>query len=311
MYKTEFRQAYYRSLMPLVHWPRLTPPVNWEEEFARSGPLELEIGFGNGEALVQRSEKRPESNHIGIEISWESIKRALRRLAAMGSSNVRLLQIDAHLAMLRLFTPRSVQQVLALFPAPWPKDRHVRRRLFSTSFLQILGNRLVDTGEFKIVTDYQPLADWILTQVPETGLVAQLSTTPARFQTKYERKWLDNGQDIFYELTLSKQRHIEAPDVEDFQLLSVRLKNFHPDTFKPIGQQGLITIKFEEYLYDPQRRKALVRTFIAEERLIQEVYLQIVDRGEYWHLGLDHVTNVVPTTGVRRAVELLSEAAGL
>lgn len=280
--------------------------MTWNLIFGRAAPLELEIGFGNGEALVRRAGERPDLNHVGIEISWESVKRALRRVAKAGKRNVRLLQCDAHLAMLRCFTPRSIRRAYALFPAPWPKKRQARRRLFSKAFLEILANRLDDHGTFQIVTDYQPLAEWILSQVPGSGFQAELTTTPARFQTKYERKWLDNGQETFYELALNKERHPEVSDLEDVPLLSVRLKNFRPDGYRPVSETGPITIKFEEFLYDPIRKKALIRTLVAEERLIQTIYIQIAYREEYWHLGLDQTVNVVPTAGVRRAIELLA-----
>ena len=301
-------RPYYLSLDPLLHWARVERPVDWTRQLGRVAPLEVEIGFGNGEALARKAEANPEWDFVGLELVWASMKRALRRLAKAEVTNTRLLQLDAETAFQRFFSQHSITRVQALFPIPWPKDRHERRRLFSRSFLQLVNSRLVQGGCIQIVTDFEPYQDWVLSQVPGTGLAVSLKPIEARFDTKYERKWQDNGQESFYEIILTKEHHIDVPVVEDVQVRSYRIKDFNPGSFAPQSQAGPVTVQFRESIYDPVQRKAMVRVFVAEGRFTQEVWLIIVDEGEYWHLGLAVGNAVVPTEGVKRAVELARQA---
>jgi tRNA (guanine-N7-)-methyltransferase len=302
------RRPYYLALDPLLPWARVERPVDWTRRLGRTAPLEVEIGFGNGEALARKAQANPDWDFVGLELSWASVKRALRRLAKAGVTNTRLLELDAETTFRRFFSQRSITRVQALFPVPWPKDRHESRRLFAHDFLHLVNSRLVDGGSIQIVTDFEPYRDWVLGQVPETGFTVNLEPIQARFDTKYERKWQDNGQDTFHEIILAKEHHIDVPVVEDLPVLSYRIKDFDHSRFAPQSQAGPVTVQFRESLYDPIQRKAMLRAFVAEGRFTQEVWLIIVDEGEYWHLGLAAGNAVVPTEGVKRALELARQA---
>jgi tRNA (guanine-N7-)-methyltransferase len=302
--------SYYKSLRSLVPWWRVERPVDWAAVFGRTAPLEVEIGFGNGEDVLRRAKERPDLNLIGIEVAWASTKRALRRLAKEGIENVRLLQIDALPAFERLFSPRSLDRVYSLFPIPWPKERHEKRRIFNRRFLRLAGSRLIDHGQFLVVTDFEPLADWIVDQSVDTGLSAVKRTTSALFDTKYGRKWTGIGQETFHEIEMEKIRHFPEPVTEDTELFTARLSAFDPENFRPVGEEGPITVKFQEFLYDPKLRKGLLRAMVMEENLMQDVFVQIEERGGYWHVGLAQIAQIVPTLGIRRALELARDAAG-
>ena len=241
------KPPYYLSLAPLILWTHAERPIDWADRFGRTAPLELEIGFGNGESMVRRAKEQPGTDMIGLEIAWESTKRALRRLSRNQAPNVRLLQVDAHLALLRLFYPESLDRILSFFPIPWPKDRHAKRRIFNHEFLKLMCNRLKTDGQARIVTDYFPLAEWIETQTPATGLEMRWESTTAGFNTKYERKWQAGGRETFYDIRLFKRRHIVAPIQEDIRLQTFRLTGFDPDNFHPRDQQGELTVKFKGF----------------------------------------------------------------
>ena len=130
-------KARYLSFKPFLPWRNVERPVDWQAQFGSPAPLEVEIGFGNGEFLVRRAQERPERHFIGIELEWASVQRALRRLAQAQATNVRLLLVDAHVALQRLFSPLALQRVYSLFPCPWPKERHAKHRLFSHTFLTL------------------------------------------------------------------------------------------------------------------------------------------------------------------------------
>ena len=119
---------YYLSVDPLVLWQSLPRPLNWTEIFQREAPLEVEIGFGNGERLIRQAAARPDLNLVGLELAWASIKRAMRRVNQGNLTNVRMLRADAQVSLERLFAPKSISLVTVLFPAPWPNLRNPPRR---------------------------------------------------------------------------------------------------------------------------------------------------------------------------------------
>ena len=249
-------KARYLSLQPLLLWQRGARPIDWVQQFGRQAPVEVEIGFGNGEFLVREAQEHPERNFVGIEQEWASVQRALRRIAQAKILNVRVLLVDARIALERLFMPQTVQRVYGLFPCPWPKERHVKHRLFAQTFLTLLNSRLVPEGTVQMVTDHEPYLHWVLAQVPDTGFVAQWTTIAPRFSTKYERKWCETGQQEFYDLRLRKTTHIARPLTEDATLHIHRIAHFEATRFQPGALHGAITVTCKEFLYDLGARKA-------------------------------------------------------
>ena len=191
-------KPFYISVDPLVLWQRQPRPLNWHDIFQRNAPLEVEIGFGNGERLIRQASARPDLNLVGLELAWESIKRAMRRVNKEKLTNVRIMRADARVCLERLFTPKSISRVTSLFPAPWPKDRHADRRLFSPDFLKLLNSRMTDDAEGLIATDFEPFLEWTLSGFPGSGLEAEWKPVSAKYDTKYERKWRAGGQETFF-----------------------------------------------------------------------------------------------------------------
>jgi tRNA (guanine-N7-)-methyltransferase len=299
----------YLSLTPLILWRDAERPIDWQRRFDREAPLEVEIGFGNGEFLVRRAQAHPERNLVGLDLDWRSTQKGLRRIAQANASNVRLIQVDARVALERLFLPQSLHHAYSLFPCPWPKKRHAKHRLFSHAFLRLLNSRLTASGEAQIVTDHRSYLDWILERLPGTGFEASWRAIPAQFDTKYERKWQAEGQQEFLELQLLKQTHQEIPLKEDIELKSHHVARFDADRFQPTGVRGEVTVEFYEYLYDPRHEKGMVRVFVAEEGLKQEFWIEIARRQSGWHISPARGCGIVPTAGVQRALDLARDAA--
>jgi tRNA (guanine-N7-)-methyltransferase len=302
-------QARYLSLAPLLLWQHVERPVDWAQRFGRQAPLVVEIGFGNGEFLVREAQAHPEHNFVGIEPEWASVQRCLRRIAQARVANVRLLLVEARVALERLFTPQTVQCVYALFPCPWPKERHSKHRLFAQTFLTLLNSRLAPDGEVQVVTDHEPYLHWVLDQVPDTGFVAQWTTIAPRFSTKYERKWCDTGQQEFYDLRLRKTTHVTRPLRGDATLQTHRIERFDPAHFQPGTRRGAVTVTCKEFLYDPQRQKGMVWVFVAEEGLTQDFWIEIVRRGVDWAIRPARGCGMVPTVGVQHALDLVRDTA--
>ena len=299
----------YLSLTPFIHWQKVTRPIAWEEVFGRRAPLEVEIGFGNGEFLVRQAQEHPERNFVGIELEWASVQRGLRKIAQTRVGNVRLLQVDARIALERLFLPQTAHRIYALFPCPWPKERHTKHRLFSHAFLTLVNSRLVAAGEAQMVTDYAPYAQWVLDHIPGTGFNASCEPISPRFHTKYERKWHDQGQEAFHDLRLHKYHDTPMPLIEDIALRTHRIDHFNPDHFHPLNEQGEVTVKFKEFFYDPTRQRGMVWVFAVEEGLTQDFWIEIAWRQERWYVRPARGCTVVPTVSVQRALDLVHQAA--
>lgn len=302
-------KRYYISLTPLIPWRQTERPIDWPRRFGREAPLELEIGFGNGDYLVRRAQAHPERDFVGVELEWSSVRRALRKIARAGLKNVCLIQVDARVALERLFRPGSLHRAYALFPCPWPKKRHTKHRLFSRPFLRLLNSRLAAEGEALVVTDHRPYLTWVLDQVPGTGFESRWQSVSPRLGTKYERKWHQQGQEQFYELRLLKRESVESPLKEDVSLRTYRVQDFDPERFQPTGERGEVAVEFKEFLYDAKRRKGMTRVVVAEGNLTQHLWIEIVWGERRWHIRPAQGCEIIPTLGLQRALDLVHQAA--
>ncbi len=284
-------------------------PPNWGRLFERSVPLEIEIGFGNGEYLIKQALENRDRDFVGVELRWESAKRLLRRIHHSDVKNVRVLIGDAQVILERLFRPQTVDRIYSLFPCPWPKDRHEGNRLFGGDFLRLMNSRIVEGGDARIVTDHGEYFDWILDQTGGTGFEPDWKEVPPVHGTKYERKWQEGGQQLFFDLHLSKQVHQNVSLKEDVELKTWRVDRFDPDTFEPAGARGDVAVVFKEFLFDRDRNKGIVKAFVSEEDLQQTVWIEIARKEKGWIIRPLPGAGALPTRGVQKALDLVSEAA--
>ena len=303
-------RAHYRSLKPLVLWREAERPLDWEALFGRAAPVELEIGFGSGDYLVARAQQHPERNFVGIELEWEGVQRALRRIAGAGLTNVRVLLGDARPILWRAVAPQSLARVYTLFPCPWPKKHHHKHRLFDQRQLQLVNSRLVDGGECYLLTDHAEYFQWVLGNLTDTGFTAFARTVPPQVGTKYERKWLAAGQTEFFELTLTKAQHCSMPLLEDVAMETYRVPQFDPTRFQPAEVAEEVHVVFKETRYDPARQIAMTRVVVVEDDLVQHFWIEIVREGDVWRIRPAPGCGVVPTVGVQRALDAVREACG-
>ena len=299
----------------ILHYQRRRP-IDWRAQFNRQAPLALEIGFGLGEFLLDQARQHPARNYVGIELDWQRIKKTLhkiwlaRRSPGEGSpaDNIRILQVDADVALRRLFAARSLHRVYCLFPCPWPKKGHVKHRLFSREFCRLVNSRLAEDGVVQIVTDYEPYFEWLKEEVPGTGFRVEGRKIKPRFNTKFERKWLGEGQEDFFELVLRKSQHMEVPLGEDVPLTVYFLDDFLPARFCFHDRVGCPSVIQKEFLFDPDRKKAMVHLVVAEEHITQHVWVVIVQSRRGWCVAVAAGQTVLPTPGVALSVQMTAEA---
>jgi tRNA (guanine-N7-)-methyltransferase len=169
---------------------------SWSDAFGREAPLILEIGSGVGETIA--AVDRPDANILGVEVWVPGIADTLGRLAAAGRSNVRMLSIDAVWLLRERIDPGSLAELWLMFPDPWHKARHNKRRIVQPSFADLVTDRLADEGIWRLATDWEPYADHMLEVLDEapglTGGVVE--RWPERPLTKFERRGIAKERQI-------------------------------------------------------------------------------------------------------------------
>lgn len=121
----------------------------------------LEIGFGGGEHLAWQAKTYPRIGFVGCEPFLNGVVKLLSRIRSMELENVRLYRDDARLLIARL-PANVIGRAFILFPDPWPKLRHHKRRLISEEVLGSLAEALRDEAELRIATDDPGYLEWIL-----------------------------------------------------------------------------------------------------------------------------------------------------
>ncbi len=131
---------------------------DWPAVFGRQAPLGVEIGFGMGHALLDWAAGCPDWNLVGIDVYQPGIGALLLGLDSRGVTNVRVLEADARHALTNGFEPDSLDEVRILFPDPWPKKRHHKRRLVQPDFVRLLASRMRPGARLSLATDWEDYA---------------------------------------------------------------------------------------------------------------------------------------------------------
>jgi tRNA (guanine-N7-)-methyltransferase len=121
----------------------------------------VEIGFGGGEHMAAQAARRPDVLVIGAEPFLNGVASAVRHVDEQGLSNVRIQDGDARLLLQNLPTA-SLDRVFILFPDPWQKARHHKRRLIQADVLEDLGRVLKPGGRLRFASDWADYVDWTL-----------------------------------------------------------------------------------------------------------------------------------------------------
>ena len=130
--------------------------------FGRAAPRSLEIGFGNGENLATLAAAHRERDYLSIEVHRAGVGRLLQTARDSQLTNLRVVSHDAVEVLEQSIEPGALDEVLILFPDPWHKKRHHKRRLVQPEFAALLANRLRIGGRLSLATDWEPYAQWML-----------------------------------------------------------------------------------------------------------------------------------------------------
>lgn len=197
------QQTLVDTLLPRIGLP--SGPLDLGALFPGARAFALEVGFGGGEHLAAQAHAHPETGFIGCEPFLNGVAKLLTQIEEGSLSNLRVHMDDARGVLARL-ADRSLSRVFLLFPDPWPKLRHHKRRFIQPETLGVLARVMKSGAELRIATDHGDYAAWALMHLMRD---ARFRWTAERAQdwsargadwpaTRYEQKALQAGRSCSY-----------------------------------------------------------------------------------------------------------------
>lgn len=170
--------------------------------FGRTAPLVVEVGSGSGDALVAGAAQRPDWDFLALEVWKPGIGHALAKMEAQTGGgtlpNVRIVEVDAAVALQTMLAPGSVHEVWTFFPDPWPKAKHHKRRIVTPELAGAVADLLERGGVWRLATDWDHYAESMREVV---GAEQRLTLVPSdraplRPVTRFERRGTEAGRQI-------------------------------------------------------------------------------------------------------------------
>ena len=194
--------ALMETLLPTLRPP--AEPFDPRTLKADAAEIWLEIGFGGGEHMAAQAARRPDLLILGAEPFQNGVASALRHIDEAGLTNVRILDGDARELMAHL-PDASLDRIFVLFPDPWPKSRHNKRRIVQSETVAEFARLLKPGGRLRFASDWADYVDWSLQRFianPAFGWRAERAddwrVPPAdHITTRYEEKRLGDCAPVF------------------------------------------------------------------------------------------------------------------
>jgi tRNA (guanine-N7-)-methyltransferase len=189
-------------------WPRYgveySPgALSLDALFGRRAPRTLEIGFGNGEHLAALAAAHPQRDYFGIEVHRPGVGHLLMLAETHHLENLRVSAHDAVEVLREQIAPASLDEVLVLFPDPWHKKRHHKRRLIQPPFVELIASRLAPGGVLRLATDWEEYALQMLEVMRNSAQFTNLSPTDDwmprpddRAPTRFEKRGARLGHGV-------------------------------------------------------------------------------------------------------------------
>ena len=170
-------------------------PLDLSEIFGNENEFVLEIGFGDGDFLIEMAQLHPNKNFLGMEIKKKRFNTAVKKARNEKSGNIKFLHMNANIAVEELFPKDVFSLVYINFPDPWPKDRHHKHRIVNTDFLGKLSKIIKKDGVLELASDHKDYIShsfdvfnkisFFKSEYPAPGYLHNL---PNRPYTKYEKR---------------------------------------------------------------------------------------------------------------------------
>ena len=281
---------------------------------------QLEIGFGNGAFTVQYAESNPEIMLYGLEISGSCVLRCSRKAGDL--RNLKILCTDARYMLRELFPDNSLEKIIMNFPCPWSKNTYAHKRVTEKDFSDSLASVLKIGGIFEMVSDDEDYSKevWRVLGKHEALESVGFVTNPERsIATKYERKWLEMGKNIFkltfrktknftVERRVAQEMHIKIKkQVNKSDLDALKNTSGKDESKKAFWRFGK---NFINASGAPAEERFLLETLTSDDEFEQKFYINISPRNEEFLIRLDKTGSAFLTPGVRLALKDVAEKLG-
>ena len=196
------RVAERGEIIPEDYFRRLSP----SELFTSNAPLEVDLGCGDGSFALEMARQFPERNFLAVERLLGRARKVCRRLSRENLTNLGVLRMEARYTVEWLLPLASVSRMHLLFPDPWPKAKHNRRRLVQREFLEAVDALLLPGGEFLFKTDHEEYFEWAQVEFALFGRFEKLEWPDQAFfypQTDFEKQWRSEGREV-YQIRMKK-----------------------------------------------------------------------------------------------------------
>lgn len=165
----------------------------------------LEIGFGYGESLAKRALTDKNVNYIGCETYSKGVANLIDSIEKDSIKNIEIFNGDARI-LLDNIPDHSIDKIFILYPDPWPKKRHNKRRIINEKFLELIHKKLKKYGILFFTTDVTDYADWVIEKVKNSNLfiadfssLSEVKTEPQWWvKTKYQEKAIKEFRDSYF-----------------------------------------------------------------------------------------------------------------
>ncbi|MEZ4704061.1 MAG: tRNA (guanosine(46)-N7)-methyltransferase TrmB [Bdellovibrionota bacterium] len=188
----------FRSYVDEPHL--LSKEKGFPDLFGNKNPVSIEIGMGKGLFMHDIATDHPHRNFLGIEKVKKFLLLSASRMDKSNLNNVKLFSVDAKEFIEKEIPESSVNEFFILFPDPWPKRRHRRRRMVQKDFLLLLKSKLVSKGVIHITTDHKSYFQWI-EEVTASLMNTDFCEIPSQrgpYITNFQRKYEAEGRPIYY-----------------------------------------------------------------------------------------------------------------
>jgi tRNA (guanine-N7-)-methyltransferase len=188
-------------------WGRSVPelgdgPLDLDAWFGRTAPVMLEIGCGMGETTAALAARTPGWNYLAVDVYEPGLAQLIMRAQRLGLANLRIAHGDAVTLLEEHIAERSLAAVRILFPDPWPKKKHHKRRLITADFAALLASRMRVGARLHLATDWADYAEQMLGVCrAEPALRNEFPgwapRPPWRGVTKFEERAAREGRDVW------------------------------------------------------------------------------------------------------------------
>lgn len=272
----------------------------------------VEIGFGSGDFLINLARERQSQLFFGIEKSWISVEKLIKKAKINNLKNILCTKLDAFWAMQLLFRDESVKLIILNYPDPWFKKSHRERRLTRKECLFIFAKKLKREGEIRIRTDDYAYLEFTREQAQSLDCFDIVSrrvnvTTPS---TKYENKWLSLGRQL-WEMTLNKVRepiNSEIPTIEEVDsLYPLKVESIFVDPKALRRSEHKVDEGLYLKIYEVWSKgdDYALEVTLSESNFVQNFMVTVKRRDGYFIIDISNFSEIVKTKGVKEALNFI------